>query len=57
MSRDEEPLGYPPDELDAWAGRLKALATPKDRQVFAYVISGAKHRNPAAAMALIERMG
>lgn len=56
-SRDEEPLGYPPDELDAWAKRLESLAKPKDRHVFAYLISGAKHRNPAAAMALIERIG
>ncbi len=55
-SRDEEPLGYPPAALDAWAERLADLAGPKGRHVFAYVISGAKHRNPAAAMALIDRM-
>ena len=30
---------------------------PADRDVFLYVISGAKHRNPAAAKALIERLG
>ena len=36
--------------------KLKALAKPEGRRVFAYVISGAKHRAPAAAMALIERI-
>ena len=53
---DEEPLGYAPAALDRWAGTLRELAKPKGRHVFAYVISGAKHRNPAAAMALIERL-
>ena len=32
-------------------------AEPAARDVFLYVISGAKVRNPAAAMALIERLG
>jgi uncharacterized protein YecE (DUF72 family) len=54
---DEEPTGYAPSDLDAWADRLKTLAKPKGRSVFAYVISGAKHRAPAAAMGLIERLG
>ena len=31
--------------------------TRRGREVFLYVISGAKERNPAAAMALIERVG
>ena len=53
---DEETEGYAPAALDAWAERLGALARPKGREVFAYVISGAKHRAPAAAMALIERL-
>ncbi|KKB11946.1 hypothetical protein VE25_09870 [Devosia geojensis] len=71
-SEDEE-LGYSPADLDAWAERAKTLATgavPKDlsaveekpanagpTEVFLYVISGFKERNPAAAMALIERLG
>jgi uncharacterized protein YecE (DUF72 family) len=54
-SLDEEPAGYAPAELDHWAARLKALAKAK-HDVFAYVISGAKHRAPAAAMALLERL-
>jgi uncharacterized protein YecE (DUF72 family) len=43
------------------AGLAYADATPPPaaagREVFAFVISGAKERNPAAAMALIERTG
>jgi uncharacterized protein YecE (DUF72 family) len=53
---DVEPAGYSEADLDKWASRLKALAKPAKRQVLAYVIAGAKHRAPAAAMALIERL-
>jgi uncharacterized protein YecE (DUF72 family) len=71
-TREAESQGYPARELDAWAERAKAWAkggTPADlelvapaaektpRDVFLYVISGDKVRNPAAAMALIERVG
>jgi uncharacterized protein YecE (DUF72 family) len=70
-TRAEEPAGYAAAALDAWAERarrwasgaaadLEMLAPPGDgapRDVFVYVISGAKERNPAAAMALIERLG
>jgi uncharacterized protein YecE (DUF72 family) len=64
--------GYPPSLLDLWAKRARtwenggapddpaALSAkpPKSmrRDVFIYMISGAKVRNPAAAMALIERV-
>jgi len=65
--------GYPPKALDAWAQRLldwadggvppdlariedKAPAAKK-REVFAFIISGAKDRNPAAAQALLARLG
>lgn len=69
---EAEPLGYAPDALDRWAARALAWAAggaPDDltaldaphpsktgRDVFLYVISGHKVRNPAAAMALIERV-
>jgi uncharacterized protein YecE (DUF72 family) len=69
---DSIPAAYPPEALDAWAGRLRTLAaggvpadlpcveaTPvakKPRDVFAYVIHEGKIRAPAAAMALIERV-
>ncbi|RAR67839.1 uncharacterized protein YecE (DUF72 family) [Paraburkholderia unamae] len=45
--------GDTPDDLDTYA---KPLATKTGRDVFLYVISGFKERNPAAAMALIERL-
>jgi len=69
---EKQPAGYTPKELDGWADVAKAWArgeappslqyadTPKGdgkaRDVFVYMISGAKERNPAAAMALIERV-
>jgi uncharacterized protein YecE (DUF72 family) len=46
--------GYKPAELDKWAKKAKAWAKKGD--AFVYFISGAKVRNPAAAMALIERV-
>ena len=71
-SRSGIASGYPAQELDAWAKRARRWAeggTPDDlsriapesppataREVFVYFISAAKERNPAAAMALIERL-
>lgn len=55
QTRSDIETGYEPGELDAWAKRLKGWA--KKREVFAFFISGAKERNPAAAKALIERVG
>ena len=46
--------GGEPDDLPRVAGSVKANAQPRD--CFVYFISGAKERNPAAAMALIERL-
>ncbi len=67
-----EDLGYAPAALDAWAERARAwaaggapddletvtrhVAAPQGRDVYLYVISGHKVANPAAAMALIERL-
>ena len=48
--------GYAARDLDKWASRAQTWATA-GRDVYLYVISGAKVRNPAAAMALIERLG
>jgi uncharacterized protein YecE (DUF72 family) len=66
-------LGYSDAALDLWAARAKAWASGaaadgldcveprrpdgKARDVFIYVISGHKVRNPAAAMALLRRLG
>ncbi len=71
-TQEDEPTGYDAASLDRWAGIAKAWArgerpdgldyvtdAPADgkaRDVFAYFISGAKVRNPAAAMALAERV-
>ncbi|MBV9931650.1 MAG: DUF72 domain-containing protein [Alphaproteobacteria bacterium] len=63
--------GYPPGALDRWAETAKAwargespaqfpyVAAPalvQPRDVYLFFISAAKERNPAAAMALIERL-
>jgi uncharacterized protein YecE (DUF72 family) len=64
--------GYAAEALDTWAGRArtwagggvpndlpvlgKALPSMQNREVFLYMIAGAKVRAPAAAMALIERL-
>jgi uncharacterized protein YecE (DUF72 family) len=47
--------GYSERHLDAWAAQAQSWASD-GREVFLYVISGFKARNPAAAMALIERV-
>lgn len=69
--REEEPDGYPALELNAWADRARSWAAGEDppdlprqtdpvpsgeRDVFLYLISGAKERAPAAATALLERL-
>ncbi|WP_375459194.1 DUF72 domain-containing protein [uncultured Enterovirga sp.] len=72
-SREGEPLGYPAAELDLWATRAKSWqagqspygldhlagesSTAAGRDVFLFFISGEKVLNPAAACALIERLG
>lgn len=64
--------GYAPADLDAWSQRARAWAEGRDlpelphmaapresgnpRDVFVYFISSAKERNPAAAMALQQRV-
>ncbi len=64
--------GYAPADLDAWSQRARAWAEGRDlpelphmaapresgnpRDVFVYFISSAKERNPAAAMALQQRI-
>ncbi len=71
-TQETEPLGYSPSALDLWARRMQNWAagrgqsgletvTPQvvdgvGRDVYLYVISGYKARDPAAARALIERV-
>lgn len=72
-STEDEPAGYPLDSLDLWAKRFQTWAEggePDDlprvaserasrqkRDCFVYFISGAKVRNPAAALTFIEKLG
>ncbi|WP_420471299.1 DUF72 domain-containing protein [Brevundimonas sp. FT23042] len=53
-SKPDEPTGMTPAELDGIAKQTRDWAKRGD--VFAYFIAGAKVRNPAAAMALIDRL-
>ncbi|HEY1589009.1 MAG TPA: DUF72 domain-containing protein [Rhodanobacter sp.] len=71
-SADEIPSGYAPAALDHWAEHAQSWAAGTDiaelphaaalqpasqpRDVFVFFISSAKHRNPAAAMALQSRI-
>jgi uncharacterized protein YecE (DUF72 family) len=53
-----EATGYSLSALDAWAARFRQWAGAADgRDCFVYFINGAKERAPAAAQALIERVG
>jgi uncharacterized protein YecE (DUF72 family) len=72
-SEEDIATGYAPKALAEWADRAKAWASggepddlvhvsdkkpaKKKRDVFVFVIAGAKVRAPAAAMALIEEIG
>ncbi|MDP3340877.1 DUF72 domain-containing protein [Frigidibacter sp.] len=53
-TEDTHLLGYAPKALDAWAAQAKDWANTRD--VYLYVISGAKARNPSAARALMDRL-
>jgi uncharacterized protein YecE (DUF72 family) len=53
---EDEPDGYPPEALDAWAQRLRGRSARDNCDYFVYFISGAKIRAPAAAQALLQRL-
>jgi uncharacterized protein YecE (DUF72 family) len=69
---EAEPAGYADAALDAWVQRARVWASGQSpegmatvgppqvekagRDVFLYVISGFKERNPAAAIAMIDRL-
>jgi uncharacterized protein YecE (DUF72 family) len=52
----DEPAGYPPEALDAWARRLRERSSRAQCDCFVYFISGAKVRAPVAAQALLQRL-
>jgi len=54
-SRENEPTGMTPSELDAVAEQTRGRA--KSGDVFAYFIAAAQVGNPAAAQALIRTLG
>ncbi|ARS28805.1 DUF72 domain-containing protein [Sphingomonas sp. KC8] len=54
QSREDEPTGYSPAELDQWAALAGNWVAAGD--AFIFFISGGKARNPAAAEALIARV-
>ena len=72
-TKETSELGYSDAALDLWAARAQAWASGaavtgldrvepgsadgKARDVYLYVISGYKVRNPAAAMSLLRRLG
>jgi uncharacterized protein YecE (DUF72 family) len=51
-----EPLGYAEADLQKWADQVWQWTPEQPRDVFLYVISGFKTRNPAAAMAILARL-
>lgn len=71
-AREEETTGYSPDALDRWAGIARSWAAgespadlqyisptqsgPKSRDVFIFMINGAKVRAPAAAQDFLQRL-
>ena len=71
-TEEGEPRGYPDAVLDRWMARARGLVDgvvaddlrtsgsatrgSASRDVYIYVISGHKARNPAAAVALLERL-
>ncbi|MDZ4761691.1 MAG: DUF72 domain-containing protein [Alphaproteobacteria bacterium] len=54
-SQADEPAGYPAKDIEAWAKALNGWSATRD--VFAFFISGAKERNPLAAMAMLDELG
>ena len=55
QSQSDEKAGYPAAEIGRFAKTLTGWS--KNQDVFAFFISGAKERNPAAALALQEKLG
>jgi len=53
---ESEPAGYPEAGLQKWSDQVWRWSTEESRDVFLYVISGFKTRNPQAAMAILARL-
>jgi len=57
MASVDEPTGYSTAALDHWADQAQRWTDGHRRDVFVYFINGAKERAPAAAGALLQRLG
>ena len=57
MASSGEATGYTPAALDRWAEKARRWTDGNRRDVFVYFINGAKERAPAAAGALLGRLG
>lgn len=55
QSQSDETAGYPKKEIDRFAKLATSWSSKRD--VFVFFISGAKENNPAAAVALQQRLG
>ncbi len=55
QTKSEELQGYPQAQIDRFARMVRNWS--KEQDVYVFFISGAKERNPAAAMALQEKLG
>lgn len=53
-TRADVRTGYPLDEIAHWAQAFQSWA--RTREVYGFIISGEKHLNPHAAMAMIEHL-
>jgi len=57
MASPDQPRGYSDPALDGWAEKARQWADGNRRDVFVFFINGAKERAPAAAGALLGRLG
>ena len=55
QAKSDEPNGYPKREIERFAKMFGAWS--KDQEAYVFFISGAKERNPVAAVALLEKLG
>ncbi len=55
MADAAQPTGYAPKALDDWCARAQGWASQRD--TFVFFINGAKEKAPAAAGALLKRLG
>jgi len=55
-AEEKHPTGYAPAAIKAWATKAREWEGKKKRDVFVFMINGAKVRAPAAALALLKAL-